>query len=75
MKVGYIGVGNMGGPMCRNLIKRSNHSVTVFDLNPGWMALDRRYNQPDGIHPNAEGYRVVAETVYSYAVEALRKRP
>ena len=34
MKVGYIGVGNMGGPMCRNLIKKSNHSVTVFDLNP-----------------------------------------
>ena len=33
MKVGYIGVGNMGGPMCRNIIKRSNHSVTVFDLN------------------------------------------
>jgi 3-hydroxyisobutyrate dehydrogenase len=34
MKVGYIGVGNMGGPMCRNIIKKSNHSVTVFDLNP-----------------------------------------
>lgn len=34
MKVGYIGVGNMGGPMCRNIIKRSNHAVTVFDLNP-----------------------------------------
>jgi 3-hydroxyisobutyrate dehydrogenase len=34
MKVGYIGVGNMGGPMCRNLIKKSNHAVTVFDLNP-----------------------------------------
>jgi 3-hydroxyisobutyrate dehydrogenase-like beta-hydroxyacid dehydrogenase len=34
MKVGYIGVGNMGGPMCRNIIKRSNHQVTVFDLNP-----------------------------------------
>src|ERR1700752_2425868 len=33
MKVGYIGVGNMGGPMCRNLIKKSNHAVTVFDLN------------------------------------------
>ena len=33
MKVGYIGVGNMGGPMCRNLIKKSNHSVSVFDLN------------------------------------------
>jgi len=34
MKVGYIGVVNMGGPMCRNLIKKSNHAVTVFDLNP-----------------------------------------
>ena len=33
MKVGYIGVGNMGGPMCRNLIKKSNHAVTVFDVN------------------------------------------
>src|ERR1700744_248655 len=34
MKVGFIGVGNMGGPMCRNIIKRSNHQVTVFDPNP-----------------------------------------
>lgn len=34
MKVGFIGVGNMGGPMCRNIIKKSNHAVTVFDLNP-----------------------------------------
>ena len=33
MKVGFIGVGNMGGPMCRNIVKRSNHQVTVFDLN------------------------------------------
>jgi 3-hydroxyisobutyrate dehydrogenase-like beta-hydroxyacid dehydrogenase len=33
VKVGFIGVGNMGGPMCRNIIKRSNHQVTVFDLN------------------------------------------
>jgi acyl-CoA thioesterase-1 len=32
-------------------------------------------NLADGIHPNAEGYRVVAETVYSHAVEALRRRP
>ena len=35
MKVGFIGVGNMGGPMCRNIVKRSNHQVTVFDLNAG----------------------------------------
>ncbi len=32
MKVGFIGVGNMGGPMCRNLVKH-DHQVTVHDLN------------------------------------------
>jgi 3-hydroxyisobutyrate dehydrogenase-like beta-hydroxyacid dehydrogenase len=34
VKVGFIGVGNMGGPMCRNIIKNTNHEVVVFDLNP-----------------------------------------
>jgi 3-hydroxyisobutyrate dehydrogenase-like beta-hydroxyacid dehydrogenase len=34
MKVGFIGVGNMGGPMCRNIIRNTNHEVTVVDLNP-----------------------------------------
>lgn len=38
MKVGFIGVGNMGGPMCRNIIKNTNHDVTVFDLNPAAVA-------------------------------------
>ena len=37
MKVGFIGVGNMGGPMCRNIIKNTNHEVIVFDLNPDAM--------------------------------------
>jgi 3-hydroxyisobutyrate dehydrogenase-like beta-hydroxyacid dehydrogenase len=37
MKVGFIGVGNMGGPMCRNLIRNTNHQVTVFDINPAAM--------------------------------------
>jgi len=34
VKVGFIGVGNMGGPMCRNIIKNTNHEVVVFDLDP-----------------------------------------
>jgi 3-hydroxyisobutyrate dehydrogenase-like beta-hydroxyacid dehydrogenase len=34
MKIGFIGLGNMGGPMCRNLIKGVNHAVVVHDLNP-----------------------------------------
>jgi 3-hydroxyisobutyrate dehydrogenase len=35
--VGFIGLGNMGGPMAANLVK-AGHSVTGFDLNPA--ALD-----------------------------------
>ena len=31
MKVGFIGVGNMGGPMCRNIIKNSGHEILVHD--------------------------------------------
>ena len=36
--VGFIGVGNMGGPMAANLIK-AGHSVKAFDLSPS--AVDR----------------------------------
>lgn len=31
MKVGFIGLGHMGGPMCRNIIK-GGFATTVFDL-------------------------------------------
>jgi 3-hydroxyisobutyrate dehydrogenase len=31
--IGFIGLGNMGGPMAANLVK-AGHSVTGFDLNP-----------------------------------------
>ena len=33
VKVGFIGVGNMGNPMAGNILKQS-FPVTVFDLNP-----------------------------------------
>src|SRR3546814_14998380 len=29
--IGFIGLGNMGGPMCRNLLK-AGHRVKAFDL-------------------------------------------
>jgi 3-hydroxyisobutyrate dehydrogenase len=35
--IGFIGLGNMGGPMAANLVK-AGHAVTGFDLNPA--ALD-----------------------------------
>ncbi|MDE1181614.1 3-hydroxyisobutyrate dehydrogenase [Paraburkholderia sp.] len=33
MKIGFIGLGNMGAPMALNLLK-AGHAVNVFDLNP-----------------------------------------
>lgn len=32
MKIAFIGLGNMGAPMARNLLK-AGHALTVFDLN------------------------------------------
>jgi acyl-CoA thioesterase-1 len=37
------------------------------------VAGDDKYNQPDGIHPNSEGYRIITEKIYSYVVEAIKK--
>lgn len=31
-KIGFIGLGNMGGPMAANLVK-AGHEVAVFDLS------------------------------------------
>jgi len=41
-KIGFIGVGNMGGPMARNLIK-AGHDVTVFDLSEALMSALEKY--------------------------------
>lgn len=37
MNVGFIGLGNMGGPMARNLIK-AGHQLVVFDLSQAALA-------------------------------------
>lgn len=37
MKIGFIGLGNMGGPMARNLIK-AGHELVVFDLSEASVA-------------------------------------
>ncbi len=36
MKIGFIGLGIMGNPMAKNLIK-AGHDLVVFDINPGPM--------------------------------------
>ena len=35
------------------------------------VALDRRYNQPDGIHPNAEGVRIIVDGLAPVVAAAL----
>ena len=30
-------------------------------------------NQSDGIHPTADGYRIIVDNIYSYVVEAIQK--
>ena len=30
-------------------------------------------NQSDGIHPTADGYRVIVDNIYSYVVEAIQE--
>ncbi|HUI46043.1 MAG TPA: arylesterase [Nitrospirota bacterium] len=37
------------------------------------VAGDPALNQPDGIHPTAEGYRLVAETVYPYVQKEIER--
>lgn len=37
VRIGFVGLGNMGGPMARNLAK-AGHAVTVFDLVPDLVA-------------------------------------
>ncbi len=34
----------------------------------------RKYNQDDGIHPTAEGYRLITDLVYPHVREAIRRR-
>ncbi|MDN3567065.1 3-hydroxyisobutyrate dehydrogenase [Paeniroseomonas aquatica] len=36
-RIGFVGLGNMGGPMARNLLK-AGHQVTAFDLMPAALA-------------------------------------
>lgn len=36
-RIGFVGLGNMGGPMARNLLK-AGHQVTAYDLMPGALA-------------------------------------
>lgn len=54
------------------------HGLLLVPFFLQGVAGDPSLNQPDGIHPTAEGYRIVTERVYPFARKAIdknKKRP
>lgn len=60
MKVGFIGLGNMGGPMAVNLAK-AGHAVTAFDMSPA--AIDKAAAAGVTRAPSASAAAAGAEVV------------
>lgn len=52
MRIAFIGLGNMGAPMARNLIK-AGHQLNLFDLNKTVLAEPGRTGRAD--QPVAQG--------------------
>jgi 3-hydroxyisobutyrate dehydrogenase len=50
MKIAFIGLGNMGAPMARNLIK-AGHSLNLFDLNKTVLAELENWAAPSAPRP------------------------
>lgn len=50
-----------------------NHSATLIPFFLEGVAARKESNQADGIHPTAEGYRIVAETVFDVIDPLLKK--
>ncbi len=48
--------------------------VAAYPFLLNGVALDRRYNQPDGIHPNAAGVKIIVAGLAPVVEEALRKQ-
>jgi len=70
---------NLGEPFTRRFegiypAIAAKHDVLLIPFFLEGVAGDRQLNQADGIHPTPEGYRKVADHVYPYVVEAIRKQ-
>jgi acyl-CoA thioesterase-1 len=50
--------------------REENVGFIPFFLNG--VAANPKLNQPDGIHPTAEGYRAVVEHIFPYVIEAIK---
>lgn len=50
-----------------------NHNTLLIPFFLANVAGDRSLNLSDGIHPNADGYRKVTDTVYPYVLKAIER--
>ena len=50
-----------------------DHSVTLIPFFLEGVAARKELNQADGIHPTAEGYRIVSQTVFDVIEPLLKK--
>lgn len=50
------------------------HGVILIPFFLEGVAGNRALNLHDGIHPNADGYRIVVETILPFVVEAIRQK-
>ena len=51
-----------------------DHSVTLIPFFLEGVATRKELNQADGIHPTAEGYRIVTQTVFDVIEPLLKKK-
>jgi acyl-CoA thioesterase-1 len=69
-------VANLGPEFTRSFASlypaiAKKHGLILVPFFLDGVAGERSLNQADGIHPTAEGYRIVTETVYPFAREAI----
>ena len=48
------------------------HHILLMPFFLESVAGDARYNLPDRMHPNPEGYRRIVDTIYPYVLEIIK---
>jgi len=76
--LGMVALGNWGREYedAFNAIYRSlaeKHSVPLYPFFLDGVAQDSRLNQPDGIHPNAQGVDVIVERIAPFVARHLKE--
>jgi acyl-CoA thioesterase-1 len=72
-------VTNLGPEFTRNFAAvypgmARKHDVVLVPFFLEGVAGEPSLNQADGIHPTAEGYRIIADTVYPFVREAIERK-